>query len=583
MKNHLYLLFLLFFSLSVLAQNENPLPINSTPEEIANFKNYVKPTPKGIFTPPVSPIRNVAEWEEMQGICISWKGYTPFLTEIVRHASEEGKVWIYCSDSNSVRSTLNSASISLTNVRCIQTSMNSVWIRDFGGNNVYTNDVDSLLMIDWVYNRSRPLDDDSPSLLANKIGVPLYECTNPPTDLVATGGNFMSDGFGTAFSSELILDENASLSTFNSTIKTEQDVRDIVSDFLGIDNYILMETLPYDDIHHIDMHMKLLDEETLLIGEYPTGISDGPQIEANIQFIQNNYTSVFGTPYKIVRIPMPPSTSGTWPSGGAYYRTYTNSLIINKKVLVPTYYEKYDTTALRIYQEAMPGYEIIGIDANDIITASGTIHCTTHEIATTNPLLISHQALPNTNDIINNYEVNALIQHKSGINEAKIWYKTGLGQSYVSVPMSLTNASNNTWTGYIPVQPSGTSVYYYIQAEANSGKTQVRPLPAPASYWKFNVYNVTENQILNADNYLFNVHQIQDNEYRITIKSDLDFKANIELVSIEGKSIQQIYNGNWDKGTHTLDFSSQNASGIYFIKLSTDKGIKTHKLFISPK
>lgn len=52
--------------------------------------------------------------------------------------------------------------------------------------------------------------------------------------------------------------------------------------FMGIERYAKMEKLPYDGIHHIDMHMKLLDEETLLVGEYPAGIANGPQIEANI-------------------------------------------------------------------------------------------------------------------------------------------------------------------------------------------------------------------------------------------------------------------------------------------------------------
>jgi hypothetical protein len=30
------------------------------------------------------------------------------------------------------------------------------------------------------------------------------------------------------------------------------------------------------------MHMRVIDEETIVIGEYPEGVSDGPQIEANI-------------------------------------------------------------------------------------------------------------------------------------------------------------------------------------------------------------------------------------------------------------------------------------------------------------
>ena len=123
----------------------------------------------------------------------------------------------------------------------------------------------------------------------------------------------MVDGLGTAFSSKLILDENPSLS--NSQIDQ------IMHSFMGIDRYIKMETLPYDGIHHIDMHLKLLDEETLLVGQYPSGVSDGPQIEANINYILNNYQTPFGNPYKIVRIPMPPDASNDYPNAGGYYKS----------------------------------------------------------------------------------------------------------------------------------------------------------------------------------------------------------------------------------------------------------------------
>ena len=72
-----------------------------------------------------------------------------------------------------------------------------------------------------------------------------------------------------------------------------------------------MEELPFDAIHHIDMHMKLLNEETLLVAEYP-GISDGPQIEENLQYILDNFTTKYGTPFKVIRIPSPPSTSSAY-------------------------------------------------------------------------------------------------------------------------------------------------------------------------------------------------------------------------------------------------------------------------------
>ncbi|PKP18822.1 MAG: hypothetical protein CVU05_12770, partial [Bacteroidetes bacterium HGW-Bacteroidetes-21] len=194
------------------------LPVFPTQEELNSNKGYVQTIPKGITHPPLAPVRNPAEWEEMQGICVSWSNtYKSFLREIVRYASQEGLVWIYYYDSTTVKSYLTSGGISTTNTRYIQTSLNSIWIRDFGANSIYRNDVDSLYLVDWLYNRDRPADDASPAALATRLNLPMYECTQAPTDLVATGGNFMSDGFNTAFSSKLILNENATVSQFNST------------------------------------------------------------------------------------------------------------------------------------------------------------------------------------------------------------------------------------------------------------------------------------------------------------------------------------------------------------------------------
>ena len=51
--------------------------------------------------------------------------------------------------------------------------------------------------------------------------------------------------------------------------------------YMGLDRYIKMQTLPYDVIHHIDMHMKLLDE-TLLVSQYPAGVADGPRLRPTL-------------------------------------------------------------------------------------------------------------------------------------------------------------------------------------------------------------------------------------------------------------------------------------------------------------
>src|SRR5690606_26816241 len=146
-------------------------------------------------------------------------------------------------------------------VSFIEAEFNSVWVRDYGPNTVYLNDVQTLAFVDWIYNRPRPKDDAVPQVIADFLGVDNYCTTSVPTDLVHTGGNFMADGLGTAFSSQLVLDENGPDNNWGTSNHSEEDIDQIMEDFMGISTYPKMVNLPYDAIHHIDMHMKLLDEE----------------------------------------------------------------------------------------------------------------------------------------------------------------------------------------------------------------------------------------------------------------------------------------------------------------------------------
>ncbi|MBL0104624.1 MAG: agmatine deiminase family protein [Bacteroidetes bacterium] len=391
----------------------------------------------GITTPPTSRVRASAEWEEIDYLMIAWTSYPTILREIVRAAQAETQVIVVCSDSNTVKTALTSASVPLTNVHYVIAPFNTIWSRDYGQWNVYTNDVDSLALIDWIYNRPRPSDDTVPTSIERFTGLPMYRTTTPPYDLIHTGGNFMCDGFGTGFSSDLIIDENPNL--------TEAEIDTIMSKFMGISRYIKMTALPYDVIHHIDMHIKLLDEETLLVGEYPAGIADGPQIEANLQYVLSNFNSVFGTPYKVIRIPMPPDAGGAYPNTGGDYRTYTNSVFVNKTIILPTYAQQYDTTAIRIYQEAFPGYTIAGINCNSIIPSLGAIHCITKEVAAADPLLISHQPLHDTYITTGSYPVTALMKHRSGIQSATLYYRTDTLQPYQSIAMTSLSSVIDTW------------------------------------------------------------------------------------------------------------------------------------------
>jgi len=471
-----------FATLSGIMAQET-LPNKLTESEESRVWEYCYPPldPEKSFIPqpPPGPVRTMGEWEEIQALVLTWTDYIDILVEITRHAVEETRVIIIASNPTAVINRLNAESISMDNVTVVQRSTNSIWIRDYGPWAIYQNEVDSLMIADWTYNRPRPQDDTSPAAVATYLGLPIFEATAPPYNFVHTGGNHLTDGVNTAFSSDLLFDENPD--------KTEAEIDNIAQLYMGVDNYVKFRSLPYDGIHHLDMHIRLLDEETIMFGAYPEGVADGPQIESNIRQLLSQETTAFGNRYRVLSLPMPPDQFNRYPDDGGYYRTYTNSIFLNKTILVPTYEEQYDTTALRIYRENLPGYKVVGINCNQIIPALGALHCITKTVGVNDPLWIAHARLHDTYDAVNDYPVTAKIRHRSGISDATLYYRTDEAAPYTAVVMNLTDVAENIWLADIPAQPAGTEIQYYIHAVALSGKQQVRPIVAPEGYFRFRV------------------------------------------------------------------------------------------------
>ncbi|MBR9919405.1 MAG: T9SS type A sorting domain-containing protein [Bacteroidetes bacterium] len=577
--------FNLLFLLCVLpilaaAQIKTDLPHYMTEEEKAQMPFYTPPVAPGdktLYTdPPDFTPRTMAEFEEIQALCVTYTSYKSIVAQIIEHARQEVEVIVICNDSTEVKYDLTNlfGFDDLDNISYIETPYNSVWIRDYGPNTIYANDVEELHIADWIYNRPRPYDDLVPEAIADFVGVDIYATTEAPNDLVHTGGNFTSDGLGTAFSSNLIIDENPD--------KSEAEIDDIMNQYMGISRYIKMETLPYDAIHHIDMHMRLLDEETIMVGQYPEGVADGPQIEANLQYVLTNFESSFGTPYRIVRIQMPPEANGSYPPWGDY-RTYTNSVLVNKTIIVPTYQELYDTTNLRIYRENMPGYNVVGINCNQMIGALGALHCITRAVGVDDPLWIVHQELRDAVDVEDDFEVNATIKHRDGVSEATLYYTTDTLSGYESTSMSLTNADEDTWTAYIPNPGVETDIFYYIQAEANNGKVQVRPLPAPAGYFDFNLAftTSTEEPVFEASRMDAIFPNPASSITCIPVFSGTDQKARITVYDALGRLIEVIFEGNLQAGeSKHFIMANEYAAGAYMVQLQTEEGTFSQRLII---
>ena len=154
----------------------------------------------------------------------------------------------------------------------------------------------------------------------------------------------MTDGMGISASTELIWEENPSLS--------HDDVDSFVESYLGIHTYHVLPDPLGEYIKHIDCWGKFLDIDKVLIGQVAVTDSRYEDFEYVANYFAGQISS-YGVPYQVFRV----FTSGTYPN-----TPYTNSLILNEKVFVPITGSQYDAEALAVYEEAMPGYEIIGVD-----------------------------------------------------------------------------------------------------------------------------------------------------------------------------------------------------------------------------
>ena len=574
----------------------SPLTHGPDPREEAYFEAHpFAPTAtRGETTPPdFDGLRTMAEWEEIEILCVGWEGYSAIEKQIVVNAAQECEVIILTEDAAYVEEYITSSNnggpaASLDNMTILEVPLNTVWIRDYGPNTVYGTGVDDRIIVDWLYNRPRPDDDVAPQVIADHMGITLYETTTAPYDLMNTGGNFMSDGFGMGFASNLIVDENDGGNTWWGTQfpdQSEEDIENILADFMGLHTYVRMENLPYDGIHHIDMHMKLLDEETILMAEYPTGVADGPQIEANLEYVLSNFTSTWGTPFEVVRIPSPPEPGwgGGYPDDNGDYMTYTNSVFVNNTVLLPTYYEEYDTTAIAIYEAALPGYNVVGIDCNQIISASGAIHCITHSVGVEDPLLISHQPLDDTEDTVNPYPVEALVQHRSGISSARLFWRTEGETDYNAVDM--TAGLDDMWAADIPAQAENTVVQYYVEGTSVSGKVQDRPMPAPEGYWQFRVGEIVVNGIDGTPAFAGFQPAFPNPASAITcvpVELSRAAQGRIALRDAAGREVAVLFEGHLPMGVskYFLD-AAPLVAGAYVITLEVEgQGIWSQRLMV---
>jgi len=171
---------------------------------------------------------------------------------------------------------------------------------------------------------------------------------------------------------------------------SQEGILQAISDYTGNEENILTLYLANEKTHHLDLWAKQLNPTTFIVGRYNSG--------SNAALLDQVAAQLEAEGYTVVRIPQPdqqpqPVTRAILEHHilSDYLRrtatrellitySYTNSLLVNGKVLMPAYGFPTDEEARSVYEQVLPDYEVVMIDCSQIIEWGGAVHCTTMQM-----------------------------------------------------------------------------------------------------------------------------------------------------------------------------------------------------------
>jgi len=370
-------------------------------------------------------------------------------------------------------------------------------------------------------------DDDTNIDFANQMN---WDIQNLP--LYWTGGNFMTDGYGMGFSTELMVNENS--------ISNEAFI-EIMNEELYFSDYHIFDNPNEESIQHIDCLAKLVGPEAIIIKQVP---ESSPEYECMEDFADSFYAlnTFYDRPFKIHRILCPEINGGSWETNPV--AAYTNSLILNNKVLVPQYGISEDSEAIQTYRDAMPGYEIIGFDDTfgNPWYAEDALHCRTMGVFDPHMIHISHKSIRSEDLIYNGaiYIESEILDYGNADENVQSvtlhWKYSAEDGPFGEIALELE--SGNMFTGAFPALNSNSSIDYFLTATNSSGNAVSHP---NAGWHTFNTLefmlgDINGDNSINIQDIVLAVNLVLSGEYNYSadINSDntVDILDIVQLVNI---------------------------------------------------
>jgi len=342
------------------------------------------PAPIG---PPVFP----AEWSPQSAVMLTWPHahsdwaerldeVEPAFTAIVAVIAARQCVILVCFDTahrSHVERVLRTHDVNMAKVRFYVAPSNDTWARDYGPLTVITDGRPHL--IDFRFNG---WGGKYPADLDDRITQRLQEqnafgnTSVSYSSILLEGGSLDTDGAGTLLTTARCL-----LGPTRNPAMTKTDYERLFKTQLGVARvfWITEGELQGDDTDgHIDMLARFCNRTTIAYICCEDKRDDHYESLRRMHAELLSLRTTDGHKYQLVPLPLPQAKFTT--DGRRLPASYANFLIINGAVLVPTYADPHDATALKNIQTCFPDREIIGIPCLRIIEQNGSLHCLTMQL-----------------------------------------------------------------------------------------------------------------------------------------------------------------------------------------------------------
>jgi agmatine deiminase len=339
--------------------------------------------------------RMPAEWEPHARTWLAWPhnatdwpgklAAIPWVFgEIIRVLGEHGRVGLVVLDAKmeaQARKILGQCGVDLTAIDALVAPTDRAWVRDSGPSFLCRAD-GKRACVTWQFNAWAKYDDFTADArlgarIAEHAELPIWQPRRPGGGrFVLEGGAVEVDGEGTLLCTEECLLDQTQQSR-NPGVPREAQER-VLGDALGIDKVIwLGQGIAGDDTHgHVDDVARFVAPGRVVV------CSETTVADANFEPLRDAHRRLAaardgkGRKLDLIALPMPRAVIF---DGQRLPASYANFYVTDGVVLVPTFNDPADTSALAILADCFPGREVVGIHAVDLILGLGALHCLTQQ------------------------------------------------------------------------------------------------------------------------------------------------------------------------------------------------------------